>query len=358
MGLKKTFLLIFIATIIILLVGIYYFNTYKPNKEISKLNLDNILIDGNTINLDSLTLKQKIGQMIMVRGDDKNLDYNKLNVGGIFLDRQESGEDYKNLIEDYQSNSKINLLVSTDLEGAWTPFHNPEPHQVFPHFSEVNTAEEAENVGLRHGKILKEIGFNLNFAPVAEYYDDVYGGRTFSGTDEEIAQKVGAYIQGLQLNVLGTCKHYPGNSMEKNLHDVPDEQVISKRDLYLFDICLENNVSSIMVSHQIATGVLDSKGNPSTVSKEIISTVDDDVLIIADEINMRGLKDFYSDKTKLYVDLINSGENLILDFYLNPLQLYKLIESIEKEVENGVIDEQMIEKSIKKILETKGYELV
>ncbi len=358
MGLKKTFLLIFIATIIILLVGIYYFNTYKPNKEISKLNLDNILIDGNTINLDSLTLKQKIGQMIMVRGDDKNLDYNKLNVGGIFLDRQESGEDYKNLIEDYQSNSKINLLVSTDLEGAWTPFHNPEPHQVFPHFSEVNTAEEAENVGLRHGKILKEIGFNLNFAPVAEYYDDVYGGRTFSGTDEEIAQKVGAYIQGLQLNVLGTCKHYPGNSMEKNLHDIPDEQVISERDLYLFDICLENNISSIMVSHQIATGVLNSKGNPSTVSKEIVSTVDDSVLIIADEINMRGLKDFYSDKTKLYVDLINSGENLILDFYLNPLQLYKLIESIEKEVENGVIDEQMIEKSIKKILETKGYELV
>jgi len=355
---KKIILLIFIAILIILMFGIYYFNTYKPNKEISKLNLDNILIKDNTITLESLTLKQKIGQMIVVRGDNQDLNYNKLNIGGIFLDRQKSEEDYKKLISEYQSNSKIKLLVSTDMEGAWTPFHNPGPHQIFPYFSNISTAEEAKEIGLKHGELLKEIGFNLNFAPVAEYYDDVYGGRTFSGTDEEIAQKVGAYIQGLQLNVLGTCKHYPGNSMEKNLHDVPDEQIISERDLYLFDVCLENNISSIMVSHQIATGVLDSKGNPSTVSKEIVSTVDDSVLIIADEINMRGLKDFYSDKTNLYIDLINSGENLILDFYLNPIKLYKLIEEIEIEVKNGNIDEQKIDESVKKILKIKGYEIL
>jgi hypothetical protein len=146
--------------------------------------------------------------------------------------------------------------------------------------------------------------------------------------------------------------------MEKNLHDVPDEQIISERDLHLFGVCLENNISSIMVSHQIATGILDSKGKPSTVSGEIVSTVDDSVLIIADEINMRGLKDFYPDKTELYVDLINSGENLILDFYLDPIKLYKLIEEIETEVEKGNIDEQKIDESVKKILEIKGYGVV
>jgi|TARA_Y100000310_G_C20604400_1_gene774766 beta-N-acetylhexosaminidase len=351
---KKIILLIFL-TIIIIFIGIFYFNTYKPNKEISNLDLSNIEIKNNTINLESLTIKQKIGQMIMIRGDEEDLKYNKLNVGGIFLDRQQNEEEYRSLIFDYQSNSKIRLLVSTDMEGAWTPFHNPEPHQKFPHFSNINTSEEAEEIGVKHGELLKDIGFNINFAPVSEYYDDVYGGRTFSGSDEEISQKVGAYIRGLQLNVLGTCKHYPGNSMEKNLHDVSDEQVISERDLHLFNICLENNVSSIMVSHQIATGVLDSQGKPSTVSEEIISTVDEDVLVIADEINMRGLKDFYPDKTELYIDLINSGENLILDFYLDSIELYKLIEEIEAEVENGNIDEQKIDYSVKKILEIKGY---
>jgi len=355
---NKNLIIIFSIIIILALVlGIYYFNQYKINKEISELTLENIIIEGNKIDLNSLTLKQKIGQMIMVRGDNKDLDFNKLNVGGIFLDKQESEEDYKTLISDYQASSKIKLFVSTDLEGAWTPFHNPEPHQVFPYFSEINSIKEAEEIGLKHGELLKEIGFNLNFAPVAEYSDDVYGGRTFSGTKEEISNKVGAYIIGLQKNVLGTCKHYPGNSMEKNLHDVPDEQEISKDDLILFDVCLENNISSIMVSHQIAFGELDSKGNPSSVSKEIVSTVDDSVLIIADEINMRGLKDFYPDKTKLYIDLINSGENLILDFYLNPSKLYKLIEKIEEEVENRNIDKKKIDNSVKKILITKGYEI-
>jgi beta-N-acetylhexosaminidase len=354
---KKIIPLIILAIVIVLISSIYYLSIYKPNKEISNINLDNIKIEDNMVNLESLTLKQKIGQMILVRGDEKDLNFNKLNVGGIFLDRQQSEEDYRNLILEYQSNSKIKLLVSTDMEGAWTPFHNPEPHQNFPHFSNINTSEEAEEIGIKHGELLNDIGFNINFAQVAEYYDDVYGGRTFSGTDEEISQKVGAYIRGLQLNVLGTCKHYPGNSMEKNLHDVSDEQVISEKDLHLFDICLENNISSIMVSHQIATGILDSKGKPSTVSEEIVSTLDDSVLIIADEINMRGLKDFYPDKAELYADLINSGENLILDFYLNPIELNKLIKEIEKEVENGNIDEKKVDSSVKKILEIKGYDV-
>lgn len=356
---KKSLILLFsIAIIIILFIGIYSFDLYKTNKEISKLTLENIIIKGNKVDLSSLTLKQKIGQMIMVRGDEKNLDFNKLNVGGIFLDRQKSEEDYKILISDYQKNSKIKLLISTDLEGAWTPFHNPEPHQVFPYFSEINTVEEAEETGLKHGELLKEIGFNLNFAPVAEYSDDIYGGRTFSGTKEEISNKVGAYIKGLQKNVLGTCKHYPGNSMEKNLHNTPDEQEISEENLHLFKICLDNNISSIMVSHQIALGKLDSNGKPSSVSEEVVSTVDDSVLIIADEINMRALKDFYPDKTKLYIDLINSGENLILDFYLDTIKLYKLIEEIEKEVKKGNIDEKKIDKSVRKILITKGYEIL
>lgn len=151
--------------------------------------------------------------------------------------------------------------------------------------------------------------------------------------------------------------HYPGNSMEKNLHHVSDEQVISKKDLDLFETCLKNNVSSIMVSHQIAFGELDSKGKPSSVSREVISTIDDSVLIIADEINMKSLKDFYPDKTKLYVDLINAGENLILDFYLDSIKLYDLINEIEKEVENGNIEREQIDNSVRKILMIKGYKV-
>lgn len=353
---KNKLVLILIALTIVIMST--YLINYSLNNKLKDINTDNIILKENKIDLNSMTLKQKIAQMIVVRGDKEDLDFTKLNIGGIFLDRQDSKEDYKNLIQKYQDNSKIKLLVSTDLEGAWTPFSNPESHQIFPKFSEIKTSQEAKEVGLRHGELLKEIGFNINFAPVAEYSDKVYGGRTFSGSKEEIAEKIKEYIIGLQKNVLGTCKHYPGNSMEKNLHHETDEQLISKDDLYLFEICQENNISSIMVSHQIATGELNSNGKPSTVSSKVISTINNSTLIIADEINMKGLKNFYPDKTKLYIDLINSGENLILDFDLNSKELYNLIEKIELEIKKGKIDKNKIDNSVRKILKLKGYEVV
>jgi beta-glucosidase-like glycosyl hydrolase len=199
------------------------------------------------------------------------------------------------------------------------------------------------------------LGFNLNFAPVAEFSDEVYGGRAFQGTKEEVKEKLSFYIKGLQENIAGTCKHYPGKGMINNLHIKDDEQIISKEDLELFDVCFNNNILGVMVGHQIVTGELDSNGMPSSVSKEIIFTIDDSVLIIADEINMAGLKNFYSDKTELYVDLINSGENVILDFKLNPISMYKLIGKLEEEVEEGNINEDNVDESVKKILMMKGY---
>ena len=353
---KNLFITTIIAVIIVfLLIG--YIDLYLPYKEVSKSNTKNIIIEGKTIELSSLTLEQKIAQMIMVRGDDKDLKFNNLNVGGIFLDRQESAEKYKSLIEEYQKSSRIKLFVATDMEGAWTPFHNPETNQIFPAFSEIKTKYEAEDIGFQHGELLRKIGFNMNFAPVAEYSDKVYGGRAFSGTDQEVAEKIAFYIKGLQKNVLGVCKHYPGKGMQKDLHYVSDNQEISKEDLYLFEVCKENNISSIMVSHQIVTGEVDSNGKPSTVSEEIISNIDKKFLVVADEINMKGLSGFYDNKTKMYADLIYSGENLILDFNLNSRELNNLIKEIKQEVEKGNIDENKIDESVEKILILKGYKV-
>ena len=354
---KEVLVEILFIGIVIFLLGFYYFSFYIIDQEISRMNNENILIEGNKVDLDSMTLRQKIAQMIMVRGDEKDLRFNNLNVGGIFLDRQGTEERYKKLINDYQSNSKIKLLVATDLEGAWSPFYNSPESQLSPYFSEVETIQEANEIGIEHGEILKEIGFNLNFAPVSELKDDVYGGRTFAGTNEEIENKIEAYIGGLQKNVLGTCKHYPGKALEENLHYQKDTVTITKEDLDLFDICLENNISAIMISHQIAEGELNSNGKPSSVSKEVISSIDEPVLIVADEINMRALKDFYPERKIMYIDLINAGENLILDFQLSSFETYRLIKNIEKEVDKGSMDEKLIDESVRRVLIAKGYEV-
>ena len=353
---NKKFLLVLLGFLVLIVLVFFLCKCFLIKKEISNQNTENIILENNVVSLESLTLKQKIAQMIMVRGDKKDLKFNNLNVGGIFLDRQDSSKGYQELIQSYQDSAKIKLLVATDLEGAWTPFHNPTPSQIFPYFSDINTSEQAYEVGLAHGQELKNIGFNLNFAPIAEFSDIAYGGRVFLGSEQEVKEKIKNYIRGLNQNALGTCKHYPGKALQKNLHDVSDTQTIGKKDLELFQVCVDNNISSIMVSHQIVNGEIDSQKLPSSVSKEVISTLDDfNGLIIADEINMKGLTDFYPKKIDMYVDLINSGEQLILDFYLNPKEVYLLIERIEEKVQEGVILEEDIDKAVKRILETKGY---
>jgi len=343
-----------------LLTGYFLINYFIILNEIKKQNTENIIIKNNTIKFDSLTLRQKIAQMIIVRGDKENLEFANLNIGGIYLDKQISEENYKNKIANYQENSKIKLFVSTDLEGSWNPFvkgfENPYD---FPYFSDIKTPQQAYETGLEQGKLLKKLGFNLNFAPVSEFEDNCYGGRVFAGTKQEIKEKLAEYIRGLQENVMGTCKHYPGKGMIKNTHQRTDKQNISEQDIELFKICFNNNVSAIMIGHQKATGILDSKGKPSSVSKDVIDSLQNNSqLVISDEINMWGLRFFYiTSKAKLYRDLINAGENVILDFKLSPYSAYKLISKIEKKVINRKISEENIEKSIKKILISKGYEI-
>ncbi len=350
---SSNFKIALVLILILILVGIFFID-----KDFG--NTDNIFIEGNTIDIASLTLQQKISQMIMVRGDKKDLDYNSLNIGGIFLDRQNSQEAYVELISIYQKDSKIKLFVATDMEGAWTPFRkNVQENQKFPPFNEINSSLEAYEVGLKQGELLKSIGFNLNFAPVAEYKDLAYGGRVFSGEVDQINEKVEAYVEGLQENIFGTCKHYPGKSLLKNLHEETDTQIIGEEDLLIFENCIKKNVSAIMVSHQISKGLIDSSGGPSTVSPGVLGTLSEfEGLIVADEINMEGLHSFYPDKIDLYVDLINSGEELILDFYITDKQLKNILEKLEEKVLIGEINEQQIDDAVRKILLMKGYDIL
>lgn len=357
---KKVNLIILLITLTIALV--YFtmvlidFGFKKPIQE----NTENITLENNQVNLSSLTPKQKLAQMIIVRGDKKDLDFTKLNVGGIFLDRQDSEQEYKRLIDQYQENSKIKLLISTDLEGAWTPFRkNVQEYQIFPKFSEINSSEEAYEVGHRHGILLDSIGFNINFAPVAELSDSAYGGRAFQGTNQEIKEKIESYIQGLQENVLGTCKHYPGNSLNVNLHFRNSVETITQEDLDLFNTCINNDIAAIMVSHQIAEGVISSENKPSTTSPELIQTLKNfKGLIIADEINMLALKNTYPNKRELYAELINAGNNLILDFELNSRELNELLNELEIDLKNKAISQEKVDDSVRKILEMKGYKVL
>ena len=84
---------IIIVGLIILLAFVFYM---KVNFSV-KMSTENIEIDNEskTVYLDSLTLKQKIAQMFIVRSSERNLPLTNVNIGGIFIDGLKTEEEYR-----------------------------------------------------------------------------------------------------------------------------------------------------------------------------------------------------------------------------------------------------------------------
>ena len=308
------------------------------------------------IKLYEMPLQQKIAQMIIVRGTSFDQRFVELGIGGIFLSGSLSKEEYMNIISNYQKNTKIKLFVAADVEGYQHPFRNF--YETTP-FGSIKNEKEAYELGKNHGEIMNKLGFNLDFSPVVEIKDDVWPGRSFKGSLENIKGKISNYIKGLQeQKIIATAKHYPGGSMIKDPHKVKYEVEIYEDDLALFDEAIKANVGAIMIGHPIVHGAIDSNGKQCTISSEVISVLRKKFngLIITDGISMEGLKISYPDFKRVYPDLINAGNDIILDSQHDSTydKILERIAEVEKTIKEGRISEKEIDDHVRRILKIKN----
>lgn len=313
---------------------------------------------GKTITLDSLTIDQKIAQMIIVAGSKEQYwPWRNLQMGGIHLFALQNEHVFNNTIVDFQYGMPIPFFVTADLEGCVSPF---ETIQQFPAASAINSIGSAFEKGVEEGRFLHRLGFNLNFAPVVDLDDSFWKCRTFPGDEIQIAELAQAYLLGLQEEgVLGTVKHYPGKTLiVKDPHKFIVAAEISKKDLYPYEFLLEKgDVKAIMVSHIITSGEIVSDGVPSVVSPNVIAHLRQnfDGLIISDEIHMLGLKNFYHSLDEMYLAVFKAGNDVILNFDRDPNEIYRMIQIVKEAVQQGDIPEEQIDASVTRILQAKGF---
>lgn len=315
-------------------------------------------INNQEIKLSDLSLRQKIAQMLLVYAKLENKDWIiNNNIGGIWMPAQETYTQFKSKIDYFQSDAKIKLLIAVDLEGCINPFAN---FQEFQNFNQIKTPEQSFNLGKQHGEFLKNLGVNINFGPVVDLEDNIWNCRSFNGTPEEIAEKANHYIKGLhKFNILSSVKHYPGRTLEaKDPHMELLYAEIREIDVLPFLNTLKNT-DSIMVGHQITTGLLNSQGKPATTSNIVDHLSNQfDGLIFSDEIGMLGLRKFYDSDYELYLDLFRVKNDVILIFHTDTRVLDNFIDTIENAVKKQQIEEDRIDNSVKKILIAKGYKVV
>lgn len=232
--------------------------------------------------------------------------------------------------------------------------------------SVIGTSQDAvaaHEAGTTIGTYLKELGFNLDFAPVADVVTDgensVLGSRSF-GTDAAVAaDMVSNVVQGMQEAGVNAClKHFPGlGSAEEDTHDGRVEitktlEEMQNSDFIPFQAGIEAGANIVMVSHVTASFV-DTEGLPSSLSKVVITDVlrgelGFDGVVITDALNMSAISEYYT-ADEAAVMAIAAGADMLL----MPEDFETAYNGLLAAVQEGTISEERINESLRRIFRIK-----
>ena len=324
-----------------------------------------------------MTLKEKIGQLMVVGFNSTTIDQNitsmisQYNVGGVILfdrnmETQTQVASLNRQLQDLAAKNEhgIPLYLSIDQEGGgivrMRDQVSPIPSQ--QELGQKNNPDEVYQVAKRTGSELKTMGFNVNFAPVLDLSES--DSRSF-GRDPKKADTLGSQvIAGMaDSGITATVKHFPGNGRSsvdphKDSSSVKaDKFDLENQDIYPFKKIIENkdhNQFFVMVTH-IKYPAYD-KENPASISPVIIQDLLREQLgytgiVVTDDLEMGAVNKYFT-----YEDLgyraIESGADLLLVCHTYENQ-QKVFNGILAAVEGGQLSEKRIDESVKRILTHK-----
>lgn len=385
---KKILLIIFIIGLLFV-GGIFWFLreyqvepldvTVDTKKENSKMNNDKNNdndIFGNYYSkakklLETMTLEEKIGQLFLVRYNKENVEeFSKYNPGGYILFAKDfQNHNKETLKEEISYDQKLNkypLIIGVDEEGGTVTrvsrfqafrserFKSPKTYY------EEGGIELLEQTEKEKASLLKELGINLNLAPVADVSTNseafIYNrsfGYDFSKTTELIAKMV----KFANENKINSClKHFPGYGNNADTHtgiaiDNRSYEEFKNNDFLPFQAGIKAKVPSILVSHNIINSLDDT--HPASLSKEVINelrnTLNYTGIIMTDDLAMDAVKSYVSEG-KAATMAINAGNDMIItsDF----IAMY---DEVLASVKNGDIKEDSINEAALRIISWKYY---
>lgn len=337
--------------------------------------------------MDKMTLREKVGQLFIVQPEFLTSsclteinseiieDLKEYPVGGfvLFNGNLETASQTRTFLSDLQKNSSIPLFMAIDEEGGdmtWisklaqdpkTGFNAP----VIPPMAEIGATKstrKAKKTGKIIGTYLKDLGFNLDFAPVADINTNpkniVIGERSFGNTPKLVTSMVKAELKGLHsAGVMGCTKHYPGHGdTTDDTHKGAVVQTKTWEELLSGELVpfikTAKETDMIMASH-ITVSNVDPSQQPTTLSEVMLTEklrkeLGYQGVIITDSMLMNAVSDIDHDGDTT-VKAILAGADIVL----MPLDIKKSFDRVVEAVENGTITEERIDESLRRILALK-----
>ena len=338
--------------------------------------------------LAEMTLEEKVAQMFFITpealtevdlvteaGNTTEAAFSEYPVGGIiyFGQNMESREQVSAMLRRMQDISEkqmnIPIFLATDEEGGRVSRLYGGAITDIPYVGDMYSvgksedSSEAYQVGRTIGSYMKELNFNVDFAPVADIYSNpentVIGDRAFGSTAELVSEMVPMAVKGLQSEgVLATLKHFPGHG--DTADDSHNGYASSYKTMEELEQCeflpfyagIQSNAAFVMMGHISLPNVLDDE-TPASLSYEIVTEILREKLqfngiIITDALNMGAIAQNYS-SGEAAVMAVEAG----VDMLLMPADFKTAYETLINSVQEGRISEERINESVLRILQTK-----
>lgn len=325
-----------------------------------------------------MDLNKKAGQLLVIGFEGKEVPekikdlIHNYHIGGIILFSRNIGTpgEVLNLTTELQQEARnagyeYPLLICVDQENGVVR-RLGEGFTTFPGSMTIGSTDNAENayeIGLATGKELQAVGVNWNLAPVVDVNNNpdnpVIGVRSFSDLPEKVASFGQAIMNGMQdSGTITTLKHFPGHgdtNVDSHL-DLPvvphSMERLEKVELVPFKACISSGADVIMTAHVCFPAIERVKEKPATLSANVITKLLKERLgfngvVITDCMEMNAISNTIGTENGS-VAAIKAGADLIMISHtLNKQEgaLKKIIQAIE----NGEIDEKLIDKSIERI---------
>lgn len=345
---------------------------------------------------DVLTLRHKIGQMLIMGFEGCEIHDDSLvaqwlsgdGLGGVLLfDKDLPTQTYgKNIktkaqvsalnarLTHFASKSKdsLPLFIAIDYEGGAVDRLAKVPDCM----KTLNAQELSKLSGSalddelsQMANTIKQLGFNLNFAPVVDLHlqnqEGIIGAlkRSYSDNPLVVSRLAHQFVEVFSRHGIACCyKHFPGHgSATGDTHegfvDVTEHFQTKELEPYQHLLHDKNQPVMVMTAHVI-NKKLDSKGLPATLSYEVLTgllrnTLGYEGVIISDDLQMQAIAHHYSLEESLSLTINAGADMMIFGNQLGSISATKVIDTIEQLVLTNTISQTRIDEAFNRVKHLK-----
>lgn len=338
--------------------------------------------------LSSMSLEEKVAQLFLITpealtgagtvtqaGEATRAALEQYPVGGLiyFQGNIVSEQQVTDMIAKQQQFSQerigLPLLISVDEEGGQVTRVASCAKIDVPKFEDTaqigasGDSSRAHASGQAIGSYLSRMGFNLDFAPVADTLTNpdntVVKRRSYGSDPQTVAEMAAQNLKGLESQgVYGCIKHFPGHGATlgdtHNGYAYTDKswEDLKESDLIPFQRCIAEGVSFVMVGHislpQAIGDDVPASCSQTAIQGYLRGELGYQGIVLTDALNMGAIVDQYS-SAQAAIKAFQAGSDMLL----MPADFRSAYQGVLDAVNQGSISQERLNESVTRILKIK-----